>query len=76
MVTVTEMGLQRLMNKLNDIRVDRQSMELAKNFKYFGSIITEDGKSHSDIKVRIVIAQDAFNNRKELLTKWLSRTLK
>src|SRR3989441_3899475 len=100
----TEMGLQRLMNKLNDtaknfgmkinvqktktmeirwdggivvsITVDGQRIEQVKSFKYLGLVITEDGKSHSDIKVRIAMAKDAFNKRKELLTKGLSRTLK
>ena len=97
MVAGTEMGLQRLMNKLSDtaknfgtknnvqktkimvirwdgdyvvnIRVDRQRIEQVMSFKYFGSFIMEDRRSYSDVKVKIVIAKDAFNNRKELLTK-------
>ena len=74
MVSGTEIGLQRLLNKWNDtaknfgikinvqktktmvvswdggcvvsITVDGQSIEQVKNLKYFGSIITEDGRSH------------------------------
>src|SRR3989442_1013147 len=104
MVAGTEMGLQRLMNKLNDtaknfnmkinvqktktmivrwdgggvvnITVDGQRIEQVKNLKYLGSVITKDGRSHSDVKVRIAIAKDAFNKGKELLTKGLCRTLK
>src|SRR5437867_2009409 len=51
-------------------------IEQVKSFKYLDSVITEDGRSHSDVKVRIAMAKDAFNKRKELLTKGLSRTLK
>src|SRR3954463_9747568 len=78
MVAGTEMGLQRLMNKLNEtaknfgmkinvqetktmeirwdgggvvnITVDGLGIEQVKSFKYLGSVITEDGRSHSDIK--------------------------
>src|SRR2546425_9815896 len=104
MMAGTEMGLQRLMNKLNDtaenfgmkinikktktmvvrwdgggvvnITVDGKKIEQVKSFKYLGSVIMEDGRSHSDVKVRIAMAKDAFNKRKELLTKGLSRILK
>src|SRR2546425_7480042 len=100
MVASTEMGLQRLMNKLNDtvknvgmkinvqktkiivvrwdgggvvnITVDGLRLEQVKSFKYLGSVITEDGRRHSYVKVRIAMAKDAFNKRKELLTKGLS----
>ena len=43
-------------------RVDRHRIEQVKSFKYFGSIITEDGRSHGDVKVSFVMANDAFNN--------------
>ena len=103
MVASTEMGLQRLMNKLNDtakncmkinvqktktmvvrwdgggvvnITVDGLRIEQVKSFKYLGSVITEDGRSHSDVKVTIAMAKDTFNKRKEFLTKGLSRRLK
>src|SRR3989442_5105821 len=59
-----------------NITVDGKRIEQVKSFKYLGSVITKDGRSHSDVKVRIAIAKDAFNKRKELLTKGLSRTLK
>src|SRR6267154_2240840 len=104
MVASTEMGLQRLMNKLNDtaksfdmkinvqktktmvvrwdgdgvvnITVDGQRIEQVKSFKYLDSIITEDGRSDVDVKSRIAVAGDAFNQRKDLLTRGLSRILK
>jgi endonuclease/exonuclease/phosphatase family metal-dependent hydrolase len=59
-----------------NITVDGQRIEQVKSFKYLGSIITEDGRSHVDVKARIAMAKDAFNKRKELLTKGLSMTLK
>ena len=55
-----------------NITVDGQRIEQVKSFKYLGSVITKDGRSHSDVKVRIAMAKDAFNKRKELLTKGLS----
>src|SRR6266516_1762439 len=59
-----------------NITVDGRKIEQVKSFKYLGSVITEDGRSHSDVKIRIVMAKDAFNKRKELLTKGLSMKLK
>src|SRR6266516_3613676 len=46
------------------------------SFKYLGPVNTEDGRSHSDVKTRIAMAKDAFNKRKELVTKGLSMKLK
>src|SRR6266516_1656469 len=59
-----------------NITVDGRKIEQVKSFKYLGSVITEDGRSHSDVKIRIAMAKDAFNKRKELLTKGLSMKLK
>ena len=59
-----------------NITVDGKRIEQVNSFKYLGSVITEDGRSHSDVKVRIAMAKDAFNKREELLTKGLSMTLK
>ena len=59
-----------------NIKIDGQSIEQVKCFKYLGSNITEDGRSLVDVKSRIALAKDAFNKRKELLTKGLSKKLK
>src|SRR3989442_15043002 len=59
-----------------NITADGQRIEQVKRFKYLASVITEDGRSHSAVKVRIAMAKEAFNKRKELLTKGLSMTLK
>src|SRR3989442_11911110 len=61
---------------VNITTVDGQRREQVKSFKYFGSVITKDGRNYRDVKVRTAIAKDAFNNRKELLTKGLRRILR
>ena len=58
------------------ITVDGQRIEQVKSFKYLGSVIMEDGRSHSDVNFRIAMAKDVFNKRKKLLTKGSSRILK
>src|SRR5258708_6865789 len=97
MVSNTESGLQKLMDKLNEtakkfsmkiniqktntmlacgdggdvanITVDKQRIEQVQRFKYLGSIISEDGRSLSDVKYTIALAKEAFNKSKELLQK-------
>ena len=60
-----------------NITINGQRVEQVKNFKYLGSIISEDGYNLIDIKSRIALAKEAFNKRKEFLTKGrLSRTLR
>src|SRR3989442_15968882 len=59
-----------------NITVDGQRIEQVQSFKYFRSVITKDGRNYRDVKVRTVIAKDAFNNRNELLTKGFSRILR
>src|SRR6476619_5767630 len=46
-----------------------QSVEQVSKFRYLGSIILEDGRCLDDVKTRIGMAKDAFNKRKELLTR-------
>ena len=48
-----------------NITVDGLRIEQVKSFKYLGSVITEDGRRHSDVDIRIALAKDAFNKRKE-----------
>src|SRR5688572_9395707 len=59
-----------------NITINGQRVEQVESFKYLGAIISEDRRSLNDVKTRIALAKDAFNKRKELLTKGLSRTLK
>ena len=60
-----------------NITIGGQRVEQIKNFKYLGSNILEDGYNLVDMKMRISLAKEAFNRRKEFLTKGgLSRRLK
>src|SRR5437870_7412619 len=56
--------------------IDGQKVEQVKTFKYLGSVIAEDGRCIVDIKQRIGCAKDAFNKRKELLSKSMNKPLK
>src|SRR6476469_9796522 len=49
--------------------VEGQSVEQVSKFRYLGSLISGDGRCLDDVKTRIGIAKDAFNKRKELLTR-------
>src|SRR6476619_3133592 len=52
-----------------NITVGGQSVEQVSKFRYLGSLISEDGRCLDDIKTRIRMAKDAFNKRKELITR-------
>src|SRR6476619_1966357 len=54
-----------------NITVEGQSVEQVSKFRYIGSLISEDGRCLDDVldKTRIGMAKDAFNKRKELLTR-------
>src|SRR6478609_5379878 len=52
-----------------NITVDGQSVEQVSKFSYLGSLISEDGRYLDVVKTRIGMAKDAFNKRKELLTR-------
>src|SRR6476661_8787275 len=52
-----------------NITVEGQSVEQVSKFRYPGSLISEDGRCLDDVKTRILMAKDAFNKRKELLTR-------
>ena len=56
--------------------MDERIVEQVKKFKYLGTVLTEDGRSIEDVKVRIGMAKDAFNKKKELLTKGISKAVK
>ncbi len=53
-----------------------QKIEQVHEFCYLGSLITEDGKCHREIKRRIGMGKDAFTKRKELLRRSFNRELK
>jgi len=43
-----------------DISISEGKLETVKTFKYLGATITEDGRSESEIKIRLVIATGAL----------------
>src|SRR6476619_546644 len=49
--------------------VEDQSAEQVSKFRYLDSLISEGGRCLDDVKTRIGMAKDAFNKRKELLTR-------
>lgn len=53
-----------------------QKIEQVHEFCYLGSLITEDGKCHREIKRRIGMGKAAFTKRKELLRRSFKRELK
>src|ERR1041385_1407630 len=59
-----------------NIEIYGRKIEQVKSFKYLGSTLTEDGKCATEIKIRIALAKEAFNKRKELLTKRFSKNVK
>src|SRR6476619_4083782 len=52
-----------------NITVEGQSVEQVSKFRYVGSLISEDDRCLDDVKTRIGMAKEAFNKRKELLTR-------
>ena len=59
-----------------NIKVDGKIIEQVAKFKYLRVILSEDGRCLEDVKVRIGIAKDAFNKRKELLSKRFCKSVK
>src|SRR6478609_5253098 len=58
-MVVSRNGGQRV-----NITVEGQSVEQISKFRYLGSLISEDGRCLDDVKTRIGMAKDAFNNEK------------
>ena len=54
-----------------NITVEGQSIEQVSKFRLLVSLTSEDGRCLDDVKTRIGMAKDAFNKRKELLTRVL-----
>ena len=70
------MVISKKENSNVSILVNDQAIDRVSRFKYLGSVVSEDGRSLEAVKVRIVLAKDAFSKRRELLTKRMSRSLK
>ena len=51
-----------------NIRVNGQVLEQVEKYKYLGSVVSRDARCVDEIKQRIVIAKNAFNKVKHLVT--------
>ena len=51
-----------------NIMVDNEALEQVDNFKYLGQNITPDGKNEKEIKTKIAIAKNRFNQMYKVLT--------
>src|SRR5262245_48563473 len=59
-----------------NVYLDDHKVEQVDNFKYLGSLITDDGRCEKEIKIRIAMAKEAFTRRREQLTKRMKASLK
>jgi hypothetical protein len=50
------------------IMIDQTQLENVETFKYFGNILTNDGRCACEIKCRIAMAKAAFNKKRALFT--------
>jgi hypothetical protein len=58
------------------ILIDQQQLENVESFKYFGSILTNDGRCTCEIKSRIAMENAAFNKKRALFTGMLDLKLR
>ena len=70
------MKISRKQEENLNIIINGQKVEQVSHFKYLGSLLTEDGGSGKEIRTRIAMAKEAFNNKKVLLTKSLRKDVK
>ena len=61
------MRISREEGKSMNITINGNKLEQVTQFCYLGSTITEDCRSHTEIKKRIAMGKEAFNKRRELL---------
>jgi len=58
------------------IMIDQKQLENVESFKYFGSILTNDGRCTCEIKCRIAMAKVAFIKKRTLFTSTLDLELR
>ena len=63
-------------NKIVKILINGEEIEQVQQFRYLGSVLTEDGRCEQEIRTRIAKAKAAFNEKKTLLEGKLQLTLK
>jgi hypothetical protein len=58
------------------IMIDQKQLENVESFKYFGSILTSDGRCTCEIKCRIAMAKAAFSKKRALFPSTLDLKLR
>jgi hypothetical protein len=58
------------------IMINGYKKEQGHSFKYLGRTMIEDGRCKKEIRIRIALAKEAFNKRKELPTKKFDNSVK
>jgi hypothetical protein len=58
------------------IMIDHTQLDNMESFKYFGSILTNDGRCTCEIKCRIAMAKVASNKKRALFTSTLDLELR
>jgi hypothetical protein len=58
------------------IIIDQKQVENVESFKYFGSILTNNGRCPCEIKCSIVMAKATFNKKRSLFTSTLDLELR
>src|SRR6218665_969827 len=70
------MKLSRKGEGVINITIDGEILEQVERFRYLGALITSDGRCETEIKTRIDMAKNAFNQRMELLSTNLNKDIK
>ena len=77
-MNVEETNVMRISRQLFPVKIviDQKQLENVEYFKYFGSMLTHDGRCTCEIKSRIVTAKAAFNNKWALFNSMLDLKLR
>jgi hypothetical protein len=59
-----------------NIIIEQKQLENVESFKYFGRILTNDGRCTCEIKCRIATSKIVFNKKRNLLTSTLNLELR
>jgi len=70
------MKVSRKGEGVRNITIDGEILEQVERFRYLGALITSDGRCETEIKTRVGMAKNAFNQWKELLSKNLNKDIK
>ena len=70
------MVVSKKCDKFANITIDGKRVEQVSSFKYLGSLIAENGRCEMEIRCRIAMVKEAYNSRRELLSKSFDKMLK